>query len=85
MYGNAMDEHLTKKSGKELLQKAIEQWKRDGLWDRVEGKRGSLGEETGILDNMEKDPVINLFMTALSYQTNLLKELVSGLKTDIVD
>ena len=85
MYGNAMDEHLTKKSGKELLQKAIEQWKRDGLWDRVEGKRGSLGEETGILDNMEKDPVINLFMTALSYQTNLLKELVSGLKTDLVD
>lgn len=85
MYGNAMDEHLTKKSGKELLQKAIEQWKRDGLWDRVEGKRGGMGDETGILDNMEKDPVINLFMTALSHQTNLLKELVNGLKTDLVD
>lgn len=80
-----MDEHLTKQSGKELLQKAIKHWQSDGLWDgenRSAGRGDSAIRDT---ENMEKDPVINLFMTALAYQTNLLKDKVSALKSDLMD
>ena len=80
-----MEDYLTKQSGKELLKKAVEYWENNGLWDGEERTDGRT--EKGIKDteNMEKDPIINLFMTALAYQTNLLRDKVNALKSELGD
>ena len=85
MYGNAMEDYLTKQSGKELLQKAVEYWKNNGLWDGEERTDGRTENGIKYTENMEKDPVINLFMTALAYQTNLLRDKVTALKSELGD
>lgn len=86
-----MDNQLNIQSGKELLKKAVEQWAQDGLLDNYIGNSSfsSKGlekmDEDTIRHNLEKDPVVNLFMSALAHQTNLLKEQISSLQTSLLD
>lgn len=86
-----MENQLNIQSGKELLKKAIEQWADDGLLDSFGGEKSFSGQRMDGTDgetmyhNLEKDPVINLFMTALAHQTNLLKEQISTLQTSLLD
>lgn len=88
---SSMNTYLTAKTGKELLKRAIELWKNDGLWDNYDGEKESIGkaytdsDENRLLVNMENDPVINLFMTALAYQTNGLKKQISDLQSSLLD
>lgn len=85
-----MDNYMNQQTGKELLEKAIKQWTEDGVLDSYDGGGMSAGkkfdkeEEEAITQNLRKDPVINLFMTALAHQTNLLQEQIAGLRTDLV-
>lgn len=87
----SMDDQLKKQTGKELLEKAIKQWEQDGLLDSFnDGKtfsktRLDADEEDVVKHNLEKDPVINLFMSALAHQSNLLNEQVSSLRTRLLD
>ena len=86
-----MDDQLNKQTGKELLDKAIKQWEQDGFLDNYnDGKtfsknRTDVDEENVVKHNLEKDPVINLFMSALAHQTNLLNEQVSSLRARLLD
>ena len=86
-----MENNMNAQSGKELLKKAIEQWLQDGVLDSFAGDKSSSGkkldgiEEDLVLHNLENDPVINLFMTALAHQTNLLKEQIAALRTALLD
>ena len=86
MYGN-MDDQLNIQSGKALLEKAIKQWEQDGLFDSYNdaNKRLDRDGESVVKHNLEQDPVINLFMTALAHQTNLLKEQITALRTSLLD
>ena len=86
MCGN-MDDQLNIQSGKELLEKAIKQWEQDGLLDNYNdaNKRLEHEGESVVKQNLERDPVINLFMSALAHQTNLLKEQISSLRTALLD
>lgn len=90
MCDKAMDNQINKQSGKELLNKAFKQWKRDGLLEsNNEGKSLSKKrlnrDEEVVNHNLETDPVINLFMSAMAYQTNLLREQIAGLQTDLLN
>lgn len=86
-----MENKMNAQSGKELLNKAIEQWSQDGVLDSFAGDRTSSNkkldgvDENVLLHNLENDPVINLFMTALAHQTNLLKEQIAALRTALLD
>lgn len=86
-----MDNRLNIKSGKKLLEEAIKQWKQDGFLDSfndgksLSNKNLDNAEEDIVKQNLERDPVINLFMSALAHQTNLLKEQISSLQTTLVD
>ena len=86
-----MENNMNAQSGKELLKKAIEQWSQDGMLDSLAGDRSLSGkkldddEEKLVLHNLENDPVINLFMTALAHQTNLLREQIATLQTALLD
>ena len=86
-----MDNQLNFQTGKELLKTAIERWAQDGLLDNFDGggsfsgKRVEKMDEDTIRHNLEKDPVINLFMTALAHQTNLLKEQISNTQTTLLN
>lgn len=86
-----MDNQLNIQSGRELLNEAIKQWEQDGLLDSFNdgksfsNKRLDEAEENAVRQNLERDPVLNLLMTALAHQTNLLKEQVSALRTSILD
>lgn len=86
MCGN-MDDQLNIQSGKALLEKAIKQWEQDGLFDGYNdtNKRLDREGESVVKHNLEQDPVINLFMTALAHQTNLLKEQITELRTSLLD
>lgn len=79
-----MDNHLKTQSGRELLEKAIEQWNNSVAYGNFEGEKGVNGVLEDELNSLRNDPVINLMMNALSYQTNLLKEQVTGLKEDLL-
>lgn len=86
-----MENRMNIQSGKELLKKAIEQWADDGLLDSYNGEKSFSGQRMDGADgdtmyyNLEKDPVINLFMTALAHQTNLLKEQISTIQASLLD
>lgn len=86
-----MDDRLNKQTGKDLLDKAINQWEQDGLLDSLNDgksfskKRLDGAEGNAVKHNLETDPVINLFMSALAHQTNLLKEQISSLHTTLLD
>lgn len=86
-----MDNQLNFQTGKELLKTAIERWAQDGLLDSFDGGGSLFGkgaekmDEDAIRHNLEKDPVINLFMTALAHQTNLLKEQISNTQTALLN
>ena len=69
-----MDNYLKTQSGRELLEKVIEQWNNSVAYGNFEGERGGNGVLEDELNSLRNDPVIHLLMTALSYQTNLLKE-----------
>ncbi len=86
MCGN-MDNQLNIQSGKALLEKVIKQWEQDGLFDSFDdaNKRLDCDGESAVRHNLQRDPVINLFMSALAYQTNLLKEQIVSLRTSLLD
>ena len=86
MCGN-MDNQLNIQSGKALLEKVIKQWEQDGLFDSFDdaNKRLDRDGESAVRHNLQRDPVINLFMSALAYQTNLLKEQIVSLRTSLLD
>lgn len=81
-----MEKFMKPQSGKELLKEAIEQWEKNAGWGSIEerGNRDDSSEDEAFFNNMRMDPVINLLMTALSYQTNMLKEQVSGLRNELL-
>lgn len=86
-----MDDQLNKQTGKELLDKAIKQWEQDGFLDSYNDgktfskKRLDGADENVVKHNLETDPVINLFMSALAHQTNLLRGQISSLYTTLLD
>ena len=78
-----MNQNLTKNSGAELLHNAIKYWKESGHWDQKSNSKvfdESSDEFNEDFRNMENDPVLNILMTALSFQTNLLKEQAAFVK-----
>ena len=85
-----MDNCFNNQTGKELLKKAIDQWIQEGFFNYEDDgtsfskKRFDTSEEDAIIHNMENDPVVNLFMTALSHQTNLLKEQISNIQSSLL-
>lgn len=83
-----MDNQLNLQSGKKLIEKAVDQWEDNGFLDHYGGdglgqRSGGMGGEAAY-DNLKKDPVVNLFMTALAHQTNLLKEQISSIQASLL-
>ena len=85
-----MDNHFKFQTGKELLEKSIEQWTQEGFFNyddngtSFSNKKFDNSEEEAFIQNMENDPVVNLFMTALAHQTNLLKEQILSIQSSLL-
>ena len=85
-----MDNQFKFQTGKELLEKSIEQWTQEGFFNyddngtSFSNKKFDNSEEEAFIQNMENDPVVNLFMTALAHQTNLLKEQILSIQSSLL-
>ncbi|HOY32276.1 MAG TPA: hypothetical protein PKW80_10390 [Bacteroidales bacterium] len=60
----------------ELLKDAVSLWKKDGYYDD--------DNENSQFYNIGKDPIVKLFMIALSHQTNNIKDEIFRFKENLL-
>lgn len=60
-----------------LKEKVLATWKKKEKWDR--------DVETAPFNGLESDPVFNLLLTAIVYQSNLIRDDIDGFKEEIIN